>query len=109
MSKTKPVNRPFKYLLKPLTPDFSRPLPATTRTEKRIARVVVREIAKPEIATTAPVVSKAEAVTESLQVKLVRLGWQTDSGASLDWSYWNKAPRKVYYESSTKRTIEAQE
>jgi len=92
---------------KPLTPDFSRPLPTTTRTEKRIARVVVREISKPEtLESTAPVVPKAEPPTESLQSKLVRLGWEAGSGQSLDWRYWNKAPRKVYYESSTKRTLE---
>ena len=95
---------------KPLTPDFSRPLPATTRTEKRIARVVVREISKPEmLAATVPVIAKPEPPTECLQGKLVRLGWESESGQSLDWRFWNKAPRRIYYESSTKRTIEAQE
>jgi hypothetical protein len=82
---------------KPLTPDFSRPLPTTTRTEKRIARVVVQEIAKP----TPEPVAKPEPSPEpepkvSLQAKLVRWGWQTESGRSMQWYEHQKSKEWSY-------------
>jgi hypothetical protein len=75
---------------KPLTPEAV--LPDTARTEKRLIRSASKELARPKpSAATSPKPQPTMAdPEESLKDKLVRFGWQTENGASLDWRYWNR-------------------
>jgi hypothetical protein len=83
---------------KPLVPDFIS-LPETRRTEKRFVRAVVRDISRPKpLPALAPEPKPAMESVENLHDKLVRFGWITSSGQSLDWTHWNRYP-KPYFRS----------
>ena len=82
---------------KPLVPDFIS-LPESRRTEKRFVRAVVRDISRPKpLAVPAPEPKPAMvASVENLHDKLVRFGWISSSGQSLDWTHWNRF-QKPYF------------
>lgn len=70
-------------------------LPKSKRFQKRLTRVIAKELAaplapKPKHTMTEP--------KETLQDKLIRLGWQDSKGRSLDWTFWNRAPKQFHYE-----------
>jgi len=113
--KFQPVGEWRKYQrqqsrFKPLTPEAV--LPDTARTEKRIMRSVNRELAQPRLAAV-PVPEPEPPVSEppeSLRAKLVRLGWQSESGTSLEWRYWNQRRfRTNHFDSPALRALQDKE
>lgn len=81
----------------PLTPDFAS-LPASKRTDKRVARAIVREIEKPLPKERKPQAVAAEPVLTTRQ-KLIQWGWIREDGTSVPWRYWNSSYKTFYYAS----------
>jgi hypothetical protein len=82
---------------RPLTPDYMS-LPESRHTAKRLTRATVKELTQPKQMVAPEPKPAMVASVENLHDKLVRFGWISTSGQSLDWRYWNRYP-KPYFRS----------